>query len=73
MMERRILKNFCIGAVERVVKDDSGIITSRNVFGKIVGLVRRRSRTSRRQNWNRLVQKLSDKQNPIGCTQGKLM
>ncbi|XP_031341561.1 transient receptor potential protein [Photinus pyralis] len=67
IMERRILKDFYIGALEGIGSSDKPI-PYKNVFSHIVKAIRRESRSSRRKKWNTYVRNSRMKENHIGSS-----
>ncbi|KAF5277599.1 hypothetical protein FQA39_LY06092 [Lamprigera yunnana] len=70
VMERRILKDFYIGALEGMLHScaKNKDITYKNLFNQIFKVITRQSQKERRKQWNKAARRSTSKSNPIGST-----
>lgn len=72
IMERRLIKDFHIGIVEGILKEDFGSAkNSSDVLNRIARVIGRRvsSKKKSKKDWNAIVRKSTIDANPIGSTE----
>ncbi|KAF5272566.1 hypothetical protein FQR65_LT04905 [Abscondita terminalis] len=68
IMERRILKDFYIGALEGMANTTDKTGSYKNLFNHIIKAITKQSQKSRRKQWNKSVRRATLTFNPIGSS-----
>ncbi|KAK4887152.1 hypothetical protein RN001_003423 [Aquatica leii] len=69
IMERRILKDFYIGALEGMANTADKNGSYKNLFNHIIKAITRQSQKNKRKQWNRVARRATITFNPIGSSQ----